>query len=171
MSLKPEDVYNAVKHYKEADFKTEEERIHNLMTAADLCLKERVQVPASLVQELADGLWSRTSMRFHPMRVCQCGQEKDLDCHATAEQAVEDPKEYVDQVIKESIDCSTAEGKQMLHVEITVSREGNDIVREAKVNGKVRWSERVWINAWVRDNRPRQFMDEVEQFFNPKDRI
>ena len=82
----------------------------------------------------------------------------------------ESAKEYVDRVINESIDCSCAEGKQMLHVEITVRREGSDVVREAKVNGHVRWSERVWINSYVKADRPHQFMDEVEQFFNPKDR-
>lgn len=153
MSVKPKDIYNVVQHFRQADCTTEEGHIGNLMSSVDLCLKERLLIPADLVQELADRLWSRTNMSQYPMRDARVTQE------------------YVDRPINESIDCSCAEGNQMLHVEITVRREGKDVVREAKVNGQVRWSERVWINAWVKADRPHQFMDEVEQFFNPKDRF
>ena len=60
------------------------------------------------------------------------------------------------------------EDKQILNVIINVRREGKWVFREAVANGEVVFSEKIWFRAYYAQNRPHQFMDDVEQFFNPR---
>lgn len=60
------------------------------------------------------------------------------------------------------------EDRQILNVVINVRIEGDYVIRQAVVNGEVTYDEKIWVKAYYANARPHQFMDDVEQFFNPR---